>query len=211
MSAQPRHEPFASLSQTSREQVSAITNNPQHFASNDQSWISGGKSTRSSYAAVEAVIIKPHTETMTDTPTREEMKARIEASEARVTSALDGMRAENAQFRESITGFKGEVLTAIAGMNTKIESLKGDMGTKIESVRTDHQRELNVNIRWMIGLFFPVLLGIAGSIATTILRTPAKEAQPVTTQGSAPIIIQVPAYTQPPVADPSHAQPKSKH
>ncbi len=107
---------------------------------------------------------EPHSHRMSDM-NREEVKARLEASEARVASALDGMRAD-------MSTIKNDVLTAIA------------------NVRTDHAKDQVVATRWAVGLIFAILLGAVSTVATVIVRTSAKS----TPTQQAPLIIQVPSY-----------------
>lgn len=126
----------------------------------------------------------PHTANMTDM-NREEVKARTDASEAKVAAAIADMRVESEKLRGDMSAFKNDVLSAIAG------------------VRTDHAKEQVVATRWAIGVLFSILLGAVGTIVTVVLRTGAPHVQQTAAQ-PAPIVIQVPPYQ---AATPQPAQP----
>ena len=111
----------------------------------------------------------PHDALMTDM-NREEVKARLDATEAKVASAIDGMRAE-------MSSSKNDVLTAIA------------------NVRTDHAKDQVVATRWAVGVIFAILLAAVSTVATVIVRTSSNRT-PQSTSQPVPIVIQMPYPTQ---------------
>lgn len=126
---------------------------------------------------------------------REEVKARLEGSEARVASAISEMRVENAKFLSEFAAFRGDML-----------GLKAEVSNSIERVRTDHAKDQVVATRWQIGLIITVLIAAIGGITTTVLRTSG--ASHVTeTQQPAPIIIQVPSPPAAATPVPTPAKP----
>jgi len=117
------------------------------------------------------------------TTDREENRARIEASEARVTSALDAIRVEAAEAR--------------ADMRTEMASLRVDM----EKLRTELHTLLANHTKWIALMFFSSLAA-AASLWTFL--------KPVTqpTQTPAPAPAPYVIYVQP---SPPHPPSKVAH
>lgn len=155
---------------------------------NQASWMQ--KQSQKSEIAVDSIEFDAdghHHEVMSDL-SRDEVKARTEASEAKVAAAISDMRAENEKLRGDMAVFKHDILTAIEG------------------VRTDHAKEQVVATRWQIGVLFSILIAAVSTIVTVVLRTSGSTPQQQSSTSApqvnqpAPIIVTVPAYYPAPAA-----------
>lgn len=129
--------------------------------------------------------------------TREEVKARLEATEARAEKVA-------AEIRSELTSMKGDILNALTGFReeTRVGLAETSAAVKVASaeLRAEGKQDQVLATRWQIGVIVTIILAAVAGIVTT-LNTRAR-----TAPAAAPYIIQIPAQAAPAAASPAPPQ-----
>jgi hypothetical protein len=81
---------------------------------------------------------------------REEVHARLEASEARVATAVTDMRAE---LKAGLSGMRRDMETGLSEIRTDMEKMRGSM----ETMRADIHQMFSAQTKWIVIIVFGAL------------------------------------------------------
>ncbi len=126
---------------------------------------------------------------------REEVHARIEASEARVATVLTDMRADlktglsemRADMETELSEMRADMKTGLSEMRANMETGLSEMRANIEKMRADIHQMFTAQTKWIVVIVFGALAA-AGTIFNIV-----KPISPVPSAQSAPFVI----YAQP--------------
>jgi hypothetical protein len=153
--------------------------------------------------SVEADVTKPHTEAMTEM-NREEVKARLEAAEARVQSMAEGMRADNDRLRSSFESSANKIDAAGSVAQAEMNAFRQEMLRSSSETLASVANEVHTMKAWVLSGALSALLAIFGLVLSAVLKQPAAPNMPAQ---QAPVVVQIPGYALQPMPAASVQKP----